>query len=154
MQEIALEAALRNGQNIWVDGSLRNSEWFSHTLDTLRSRYPEYRVAIFYVYASETRVLERCEKRATESGRKIPDWVIRESLCAPVESLRKLVVKVDFIARIKNDGPVPVLEAVETVDRSGCWREIGRKFARSDSFPPRCYTELPINFSHQVFTLL
>ena len=42
-----------NSQNIWVDGSLRNGEWFCSVYDDIRERFPRYRIAIFYVYASE-----------------------------------------------------------------------------------------------------
>jgi hypothetical protein len=29
LQEIAMEAAMSERQNVWIDGSLSNGEWFS-----------------------------------------------------------------------------------------------------------------------------
>ncbi|CAJ1329655.1 unnamed protein product, partial [Effrenium voratum] len=51
MQEIALEESLRRLQHIWVDGSLRNAEWFVKVFSDIRERYPAYQIAIFKITA-------------------------------------------------------------------------------------------------------
>ena len=51
IQELAQEVAMQKSQNIWVDGSLRNGDWFVNVYDDIRHRYPRYKIAIFYVYA-------------------------------------------------------------------------------------------------------
>ena len=66
--EIAQELALRSGQNVWIDGSLQDHAWWSGVFADIRKRFPRYRLAIFYVYASEAEVLRRAEKRGRETG--------------------------------------------------------------------------------------
>lgn len=100
MQEIAQEAALRMQQNIWVDGSLRDGKWFRHVFTELRKKYPTYRIAIFYVYASEDVIRERIKKRAADTGRDVPEDMLQASLDAPDKSLGILMPHVDFVARI------------------------------------------------------
>lgn len=59
-----------------------------------------------------------------------------DSIEAPDNSLRLLTPLVDFVARINNDrDDAPVLEALETVDRSGCWNHLGTKFQQDLSSP-------------------
>jgi hypothetical protein len=47
------EVALRNRQNIWIDGTLRDVDWYSKVFDSIRERYPHYAIGIFQVFASE-----------------------------------------------------------------------------------------------------
>eukprot|EP00050_Salpingoeca_kvevrii_P009902 m.5434 g.5434 ORF g.5434 m.5434 type:complete len:352 (+) comp2513_c0_seq1:1294-2349(+) len=132
MQELAQELALERRQHIWVDGSLRDGEWFSQVFDSIRRRYPEYSIAIFYVYASEKTVRQRVAKRAKSTGRTIPESMLKASLEGPDRALRFLTPRVDFVARINNDGEIPLLEAFEYVDRSGSWLAVQRLFAHLD----------------------
>jgi hypothetical protein len=53
-----------------------------------------------------------------------------ESMDAPDRSLGRLVTKVDFIARIDNNHPVPRLAAFETVDTVGSWNVLKSRFVR------------------------
>eukprot|EP00941_MAST-03F_sp_MAST-3F-sp1_P001119 g1119.t1 len=135
MQEIAQELGLRGGQNLWIDGSLRDGNWFSQVFTSLRQRFPQYRIAIFYVYCSEKEVRRRVAKRAKETGRVVPEAMIQMSLDSPDRSIRLLTPKCDFVARINNEHKTPVLEAFETVDRSGRWHLIADRFAGVHSSP-------------------
>eukprot|EP00928_Gymnodinium_smaydae_P080766 TRINITY_DN643_c0_g3_i1.p1 TRINITY_DN643_c0_g3~~TRINITY_DN643_c0_g3_i1.p1 ORF type:complete len:817 (-),score=130.78 TRINITY_DN643_c0_g3_i1:65-2377(-) len=130
MQEIAQEYAMQGGQHVWVDGSLRDGEWYAKVFDDIRRRFPAYRIAIIYVSAPADKVRERCRERGRRTGREVPEELILASLREPKESLALLAPKCDFLARIDNGGSVPVLEAVETVDRSRCWQVIQKRFAR------------------------
>lgn len=109
IQEIAQEFAMQQSQNVCVDGSLRNYKWYSKVFADIRNRFPEYRIAIFYVYASPNIVRERIAKRKRETGRGIPEWAISKSLIDPVETIRRLTPKSDFVARFRND-KCPILE--------------------------------------------
>ena len=80
IQEIATEVALRTSQHVWVDGSLRDGDWFVGVFDDIRTRYPDYRIAIFSVHASERVVRARCDSRARETGRAIPEHALVGSL--------------------------------------------------------------------------
>jgi len=135
------ENSLKNSQNIWVDGSLHDADWFVKVFDRLRREFPHYRIAIFLIYASEEKVRERIAKRAKQTGRNIPEEMIRKSLQAPEHSLKVLTPKVDFVARINNDGGLPALESFEIIDHTGNWDNIKQQFTLVDAakteFPER-----------------
>ena len=137
IQEIAQEVALRSKQNIWVDGSLKDGDWFSLVFDDIRTRFPAYKIAIFYIYADEKVVRERIEERGKRTGRYVTEEALRRSLMAPSDSLHKLTHKSDFIARIDNSSK-PLLESFEVVDRSHSWRvvqEFSKMNAAIHAFP-------------------
>eukprot|EP00301_Raphidiophrys_heterophryoidea_P004075 c11801_g2_i2.p1 GENE.c11801_g2_i2~~c11801_g2_i2.p1 ORF type:complete len:641 (-),score=130.81 c11801_g2_i2:98-2020(-) len=137
LAEIAQEVAMRNRQHLWIDGSLRDGAWYATVFDDLRIRYPDYRIAIFYIRASEDIVRERVAKRAAETGRDVPESLIIESLSAPNDTLARLVSKADFLARINNDSYPPKLEAFEVIDRSGSFSLIRNQFAAAQPPPNR-----------------
>lgn len=60
--------ALKLGKNVLVDGSLRDAVWYSQYIRTLKSLYPETKVAIIQVAAAESLVFERARKRQEETG--------------------------------------------------------------------------------------
>lgn len=142
IQEIAQEVALAANQNIWVDGSLKDGEWFAQVFKKLRKEHPKYRVGIFYVYASEDIIRKRIKSREEQTGRGVPEAELMESLEAPDRSLGTLMPLVDFVARINNNQGEPVLDAFETVDRSGAWTNIARRFARTQPGPGDFPTKL------------
>jgi len=89
MQEIAFERSMELRQNIWVDGSLRNAEWFrDYIFHDVRSRRPFYKIAIFYIKAPGTTVRERVKERAARTGRDVPEEKIVQSLEAAERSVR------------------------------------------------------------------
>lgn len=128
IQEIAQEVALRRNQNMWVDGSLRDAQWFVKVFDDIRKRFSHYKIAIFHVYASEKIVRERIAKRGLETGRVVPEVLIVESLAAPDHSLSLLTPKVDFLARINNESREPILASFEFIDRTGGWDNVIKQF--------------------------
>jgi len=135
IQELAQEVAMDKSQNIWVDGSLRNGEWFRTVYDDIRERFPRYRIAIFYVYASEETIRARVKSREEKTGRGVPEQELVDSMQAPDKSLGMLVSKVDFIARIDNNYSVPRLAAFETVDSTGSWNGLKAKFSHTQAHP-------------------
>merc|ERR1711957_415701 len=62
MMELAQEAAMQLRQNIWIDGSLRNADFYASQFEEIRLRYPHYKIAIFYVTASEATIRMRIAK--------------------------------------------------------------------------------------------
>ena len=129
LAELAQELAMDQSFNVWVDGSLRDFEWHSQKIREIRNRHPHYRIALFYVHASEATVRQRVKLRAARlGGRDVPEDVLKASLDAPAHTLRALTPIVDFVARILNEHE-PVLEAFETVDTTGNWNRIADMFA-------------------------
>ncbi len=52
--EIAQEIAMQGSMNVWVDGSLRDHEWYAQRFKNLRKRFPQYKIAILAITASTT----------------------------------------------------------------------------------------------------
>uniref|UniRef100_A0A6S8CUX6 Zeta toxin domain-containing protein n=3 Tax=Aureoumbra lagunensis TaxID=44058 RepID=A0A6S8CUX6_9STRA len=128
LAELAQEIAMEQRLHVWVDGSLRDFEWHAKNIEQLRARHPYYRIALFYVHASEATVRTRVKKRAERlGGRDVPETVLSASLAAPPHTLRALTPMVDFVARILNEDE-PILQAFETVDTSGDWTRIAEMF--------------------------
>ena len=62
--EIAQECALRTRHNVWVDGSLKDSDWYQLVFAKIRKEHPEYQIGIVHVYADKEIVFERVLSRA------------------------------------------------------------------------------------------
>lgn len=130
MMEVAQEAAMNLRQNIWIDGSLRNADFYAGQFEDIKARFPHYSIAIFYVTAPEAIIRERIAHRAEATGRDVPEHLIVASLGAMDRSLNTLTPLSDFVARIDNQGSMPLLKAFETVNKSGCWEVVRERFAR------------------------
>jgi len=128
VQEICLEVALRHKQNTWVDGSLADGDFYAKLFADVRNRFPEYRIAVFYVHASPERIRSRNLYRALETGRLFPENLLSEKMVSPWISLQQLTPFCDFIASIRNE-ETPVLESFQSVDRSGDYSNIMRIFS-------------------------
>lgn len=135
LQELAFEESLRRSQNIWVDGSLRNAEWFVKVFDDIRERFPAYRIAIFEVTAPEHVIRKRVAERARLTGRSIPEKLLKDSIEAVERSVLTLMPRADFLASIDNTNEVPRLRYFATLDRSGDWLNLGRRFANTTPSP-------------------
>mmetsp|Transcript_40435 Transcript_40435/g.93878 ORF Transcript_40435/g.93878 Transcript_40435/m.93878 type:complete len:646 (-) Transcript_40435:89-2026(-) len=144
MVEIAQAAAMEKKQNIWIDGSLRDADFYHKAFSRIRETHPNYRISIFYITASEHTIRQRIQHRAEQTGRDVPEHLIIASLQAMDKSLNTLTPLCDFVARINNEGNEPVLVAFETVDTKGNWGVISDRFARTyhdrGEFPQSCPT--------------
>ena len=114
LAEVAQAAAMAAQQNVWVDGSLRDGVWWAGQMATLREQYPNYRLAILVVTATEATVRRRAADRAEQTGRAIPEHLLVDSLRSVASSLHALTPLVDFVARIRNETE-PELVAYEQV---------------------------------------
>ena len=130
--EIAQHMALGNSMDVWVDGSLRNWQWYEVELQMIREKYPHYRIAIIQISAAEEMIERNIQRRASETGRDIPKDLRQATTADAIGSgVGKLVHLVDLVASVHNapaehggDGHAisePVLRYVSMVDRSGNW---------------------------------
>jgi hypothetical protein len=85
----------------------------------IRLRFPHYKIAIFYISASENTIRDRIRKRAEETGRDIPETQIVRSLVSPEKSIRMLAPLSDLVIRIENEAHIRL---VSVEDYSGNWR--------------------------------
>lgn len=132
MVEIAQEAALRAGKHIWVDGSLRDSDWYAHVFRQIRLTHPNYQIAILYVTADKDEIMRRARKRGEATGRYVPEEEILDSINRVPRSVSRLAPGAEFLAVIDNTGPVPHL--TKYCEEDVCyleldrWEEITRRF--------------------------
>ena len=68
LAELAQELAMEQRCHVWVDGSLRDFDWYAPKIASLRKQFPHYRIALFYIHASEATVRRRVETRAARGG--------------------------------------------------------------------------------------
>mmetsp|Transcript_14177 Transcript_14177/g.30320 ORF Transcript_14177/g.30320 Transcript_14177/m.30320 type:complete len:515 (-) Transcript_14177:337-1881(-) len=147
--EVAQHVAMDEQKNVWVDGSLRDGDWYSKVFDTLRRTRPEYRIAILYVYAEKDVVLKRAADRAELTGREVPESELLDSIKRVPQSVEQLSHKADFTAHISNNPwhPEPKLERCESFGRplksflgktqQVCWNQISDRFATAKSLVAR-----------------
>lgn len=116
--EIAQEYALRDRRHVWIDGSLRDGDWYRAEFARIRHTYPEYKIAIVHVVATRTSVLQRVESRAVITGRHVPISEIDDSIARVPRSVKQLREFLDFLAVVDNSSDRPYL--VEYCDREAC----------------------------------
>jgi len=138
--ELAQEAAMQQSKNVWVDGSLRDREWYQQVFEDLRKRHAKYRIAILHIHASEEAVLARARDRAVHTGRHVPEEDLLKSLRDVPTAVEGLTPAVDFYAKISNEpGQIPKLlkfsnELVCKVTATGDdWDEVRERFGLDSS---------------------
>lgn len=68
---------MRQLKHVWIDGSLRDGEWYLRAFREIRQRHPQYKIAIIHVQAREDVVLQRVAQRAEQTGRHVPKAEVR-----------------------------------------------------------------------------
>ena len=96
---------------MWVDGSLRDGEWYQQVFARIRARHPAYRIAILYVAADRDTVYRRIAARAEETGRHVPRAEVDDSLARVPKSVERLAAQVEFLAGIDNSTDAPQLRS-------------------------------------------
>ncbi len=107
MSEILTLHALAHGQNVLIDGSLRDAAWHQTYMQRLRTAYPRTRLAIFHVHATDATVLRRARARAVISGRNPPEALIRTTLALIPLSVKRLSPLVEVVASFANEHADP-----------------------------------------------
>lgn len=102
LSEVMVLNALENGGSVVLDGSLRDEHWFRLYIRNMRKRYSRLRIGILHISAPLETCIQRMYRRASTTGRVVPEHLIRQMYAqvnGSVESLRTLV---DFFLRIDN----------------------------------------------------
>mmetsp|Transcript_77730 Transcript_77730/g.222801 ORF Transcript_77730/g.222801 Transcript_77730/m.222801 type:complete len:406 (+) Transcript_77730:37-1254(+) len=112
--EILGYRALRQRLNVVFDGSLRNAEWYMEFFGQLRVQFPGIRIMILHITADIEQVLKNADDRAKETGRKVPEHILRASALTVPLSVKALAPYADFVCRIENRaGQAPLLKREE-----------------------------------------
>eukprot|EP00565_Helicotheca_tamesis_P005429 CAMPEP_0185738464 /NCGR_PEP_ID=MMETSP1171-20130828/33061_1 /TAXON_ID=374046 /ORGANISM="Helicotheca tamensis, Strain CCMP826" /LENGTH=416 /DNA_ID=CAMNT_0028409719 /DNA_START=125 /DNA_END=1376 /DNA_ORIENTATION=+ len=124
--EIAAHLAMDNSMNVWVDGSLRNYEWYAKHFVKVREKWPQYRIAILAITAPDETIQKRLKHREEMTGRHVDPDLQRDSSKGVEVGLRELAPSVDLIAHVcnSNEGDMntpPILKYVSLIDSSGNW---------------------------------
>eukprot|EP00585_Thalassiosira_rotula_P019704 CAMPEP_0196201344 /NCGR_PEP_ID=MMETSP0912-20130531/4451_1 /TAXON_ID=49265 /ORGANISM="Thalassiosira rotula, Strain GSO102" /LENGTH=379 /DNA_ID=CAMNT_0041474987 /DNA_START=179 /DNA_END=1318 /DNA_ORIENTATION=+ len=102
ISEIVAEAAMKNGYNVLIDGSLWDYKWYQEYFKSLKEKYPISRIAILHITAPREAVFERAAHRAKETGRVVPTKTLENSLRQVPISVKKLAPMADFFAELNN----------------------------------------------------
>jgi glutaredoxin len=122
--EIAMQHGLQSGHHIWVDGSLRDHEWFKVLFAKIQREHPQYQIAILFVFADQQVVMERVKQRELITGRVVPRDVLLDSLGRVPNSVEQLTPYVDFVAHIENSG-VGEAQLTKVVSRESSHHHLG-----------------------------
>merc|ERR1711879_884186 len=96
-------------KHTWVDGSLRDGDWYAEVFEGLRRTHPEYRIAIIHVSAELDTVCNRAASRATTTGRVVPEEQLLDSFQRVPKSVEHLSPAADFVAHISNNCDIELL---------------------------------------------
>ncbi|CAJ1913586.1 unnamed protein product [Cylindrotheca closterium] len=100
--EILTEEALERGNNVLVDGSLKDAVWYKAYFEMLRHKYPRIKIGIIHVTAPVEDILQRVEQRAQTTGRRIPMDVLVESMVQVPKSVNELCRDADLFLEVDN----------------------------------------------------
>ena len=127
VQEVLMLAALRAGRSIVVDGSLRNTTWYTGLFARIRSGRLACgeeggggedggmggkrgcRIAIIHVVAEPSEVLRRAALRAEDTGRHIPREKLQKAIDAVPASVAALAPLADAWVTVNTDTLDPVI---------------------------------------------
>lgn len=130
LRNLCWAVAMNKKQNIWVDSTLRNYESYRKRFREIRRKHPDYRIAIFHVSASDEEIRRRLDSREKETGRVVKPDVVEYAKKELPKAIEALILDVDFVARILNEGGAPVIDAIQSIDHSSSWNLIRQNFAQ------------------------
>eukprot|EP00121_Abeoforma_whisleri_P003087 Awhi_evm1s2772 len=108
MTDVLFEYGLLRSKSLLVDGSLRDTDWYTKLFKKIRSEYPQYRIGILHVTARRETIHARARHRAKVSGRAVPPETIEESLQQVPKSVERLAPLADVAFNISNEDDTPL----------------------------------------------
>jgi len=88
--EILVLASLQKGKHVVLDCSLHNADWYADFFDTVKTAYPDVKIALFLITAPRDLILARGSKVAVHTNRVIPAYKIDEILEQIPKSVQQL----------------------------------------------------------------
>jgi predicted ABC-type ATPase len=102
IHEIMFRAAIREGRNVIIDGSLRDGSFFVPLIKKWK-RETDYEIFIVHVMATLETCLRRAEQRERITARHVPESFIADSWKESLESVQRLKTFVDHVITVDND---------------------------------------------------
>ena len=135
--DVMTRAAMAQGRNVLVDGSMRNSRWYAQEWARLKATAPHYRVAVLLVTAPAATVHARAARRAAHTGREIPREVIEDSIERAPRTFALLQPLADYACCIDSAGEDPVILPPHTLEGlRGVWDGCAQGSAPCAEPPP------------------
>lgn len=104
VSELLTLAALQDGHNVLVDGSLRDSDWYRTYFEQLRKEYVNLKIAILHVTAPREAVFQRAASRSKMTGRVVPHKTLEMALEQVPKSVQILGPLSDYFCEVHNAG--------------------------------------------------
>jgi uncharacterized phage-like protein YoqJ len=160
--EILTLSALQAGKNVLVDGSLRDSEWYSTYFDKLKKDHGSLKIAILHIVAPRSAVfarakVSRCfpllnftmltsapsyhgfqsdtfQARGEMTGRVIPTETLQLSLQQVPKSVEILQPKVDYFCELNN---APCVNEIEIMTDGVNWTNFASNWLQTCAWIPK-----------------
>ena len=107
LSEVALQECLKQSRNCVYDSSLRDAGFWTERINQIRTNYPRYRLAIYFITAPDNVIFDRALERAKQTGRYIPADVLQDAIYSAPRAFDSLKGIVDFTAVIDTSGKLP-----------------------------------------------
>jgi len=126
--ELLMLAALQAGDNVILDGRLRNVEFRRQQFQKLRRKHPKLRIALFHITAPLDVIMDRVEARAKETGYYIPMEHTKQSLESLPDKVESIRPEVDYFCTIDNSGNGPFI--VHNENGTVSWESFTKTFTQ------------------------
>jgi len=103
----ALNALMKNKKNFIYDGTMKSLSKYGKIIDSLKNSGYEIRIVAADVPVSIA--IERSNRRADRTGRKVPEGILRSSHGGCAYTFPKIAEKADSFKLYDNTGEAPVL---------------------------------------------
>jgi len=118
--ELLTQIALRDGRNVLVDGSLKDSDWYKDYFLGLREEYGEIglRIGILHITAPKEAIFDRARERSKITNRVVPQHILEHAIEKVPRSVKILAPLADFVAELNN---APSANDIELVTHGMTW---------------------------------
>lgn len=133
ISEVMVLKALLEGKNVIVDGSLKDSEWYSQYMLQLRNTFPRLQLAIVHVVTSLETALRRADRRGAETGRMVPLEAISQQLETIPQSVLRLQPFVDYTFTFRNEDVPELIDASRGDTSLAAFKDVWAMSCREDN---------------------
>jgi predicted ABC-type ATPase len=101
--DVAMYMALELGITLVLQGTLKYADYYKSVCDQVYKNYPLFQIEIIHVMARLDTILARAEHREKQTGRHVPESIIRDAYVTVPSSVEQLIPKVKMVTTIWND---------------------------------------------------
>jgi len=124
---------MQAGNNVLVDGSLRNWEWYVKYFARRKEEYSCAKISILHVDAPREAIIQRAKHRGVVTGRKIPQETLEMAIKQVPVSISKLKDQVDSYYKLNNS---PNSKDVELMTEECKWEKFKQNWIQTCAWIP------------------